>query len=37
MLHGKGEPLSKMAKLPEMKEKKIKIGACMKTSIISYR
>jgi hypothetical protein len=35
MLHGKGESLSKMAELPEMKENKATIGACVKITIIS--
>lgn len=35
MLHKKGEPLSKMAELLEMKENKVTIAACAEITIIS--
>lgn len=35
MLHEKGEPLSKMAELLEMKENKVTIDVCVKIAIIS--
>ncbi|MBM9512370.1 hypothetical protein [Desulfogranum marinum] len=35
MLHGKGEPLSKMAELLEIKENKMATGACAEIAIIS--